>query len=234
MNKDPSHRADPTALWRKTRSRVFITGASPYRRHSGRVSQHSLDAFSQSAPERSFSSCVVVFYSWCPGELGHGDVMLPCPEPRHRTFSWRHLALSPHSPPLSPLSPLPPSSSPLSPLPSLSPPSPSLTLPSLSLPLPSLSPHSPLTLPSLSLPLPSLSLPLSPSLSPPPLPSLPHSPLPSLSPLSPLPSLPLLLLAVHRGSLMDSRVWGVVKRGLPPTGGGERGGEEERGRETDI
>ena len=142
MNRagDPSHRADPTAFrrrMRRTRSRVFITGASPYRRHSGPVSQNSLDAFTQSAPgrPRSFSSCVVVFYSWCPGELGHGDVMLPCPEPRHQTFSWRHLALSlsltlPHSLSLS---------------------LPSLSLPHSPLPLPpSLSTPSPLTLPRVS------------------------------------------------------------------------------------
>ena len=42
MNKagDPSHRADPTAFrrrMRRTRSRVFITGASPYRRHWPRL-----------------------------------------------------------------------------------------------------------------------------------------------------------------------------------------------------
>ncbi|CAL8297368.1 unnamed protein product [Arctogadus glacialis] len=94
--------------------------------------------------------------------------------------------------------------------------------------------HSPLTLPpSLSLPhSPSLTLTLPPSLSLP-LPSLSHtlpstshpSPLsPSLSPLSPLPSLTLILLAVHRGSLMDSR-FGVWSSAVY-----HQQGERERGR----
>ncbi|CAL8289014.1 unnamed protein product [Gadus morhua 'NCC'] len=72
---------------RRTRSRVFITGASPYRRHSGPVSQNSLDAFTQSAPGRPrfFSSCVVVFYSRCPGELGHDE-----PEPQRDDTGLSH------------------------------------------------------------------------------------------------------------------------------------------------